>query len=441
MIGVHSAKFETEKDSKNIARGRAPLRDRAPGGQRRRARDLGPLRRAELADGLVLIDPEGNVVWGTQRRDRRSTRSTPFSRRRCRTTASKGTARRDAAAVRPGRAPEHADTPLRFPGKVLADEAGDRLFIADSNHNRIVVARLDGTLVETHRLGRNRRRPTAISPRPRSTIRRAWPCTGDTLYVADTENHLLRKVDLDEQAGHDDRRHRPAGHALAGPRPRSSTIAAAWPAQRWVGPPARRRSTAPGTCGFTAANLYIAMAGPHQIWKMPLDESEIGPYAGNGREDIVDGPLLPREPYRAGLRLVRPAQRPGVRRQVALRGRQRRQLDPRRAVRPDADRCARSSARRDLPVGRLFTFGDVDGAGEQVRLQHCAGRGLSRRPALRGRHLQQQDQGRSTRPRATARRSPARASRAETTSRPRSTSRPGSAPPPASSTWPTRTTT
>ena len=41
------------------------------------------------------------------------------------------------------------------------------------------------------------------------------------------------------------------------------------------------------------------MAGPHQIWKMPLDEREIGPYAGNGREDIVDGPLLPRVPYDA----------------------------------------------------------------------------------------------------------------------------------------------
>ena len=32
---------------------------------------------------------------------------------------------------------------LAFPGKVLADEAGGRLFIADSNHNRIVVADLD----------------------------------------------------------------------------------------------------------------------------------------------------------------------------------------------------------------------------------------------------------------------------------------------------------
>ena len=42
------------------------------------------------------------------------------------------------------------------------------------------------------------------------------------------------------------------------------------------------------------------MAGTHQIWKMPLDESEIGPYAGNGREDIVDGPLLPHGAFRRG---------------------------------------------------------------------------------------------------------------------------------------------
>src|SRR5262245_21620944 len=32
--------------------------------------------------------------------------------------------------------------PLAFPGKVLTDEKNDRLFIADSDHNRIVIARL-----------------------------------------------------------------------------------------------------------------------------------------------------------------------------------------------------------------------------------------------------------------------------------------------------------
>ena len=49
------------------------------------------------------------------------------------------------------------DLPLAFPGKVLADAKNDRLFIADSNHNRIVVTKLDGTLVETIGSGDRRR--------------------------------------------------------------------------------------------------------------------------------------------------------------------------------------------------------------------------------------------------------------------------------------------
>ena len=33
------------------------------------------------------------------------------------------------------------------------------------------------------------------------------------------------------------------------------------------------------------------MAGTHQIWRMSLEDDTIGPYAGSGREDIVDGPV------------------------------------------------------------------------------------------------------------------------------------------------------
>jgi len=42
---------------------------------------------------------------------------------------------------------EGGDTPLFFPGKVVADEAGKRLFIADSTHHRIVVTDLDGNAI------------------------------------------------------------------------------------------------------------------------------------------------------------------------------------------------------------------------------------------------------------------------------------------------------
>ena len=35
--------------------------------------------------------------------------------------------------------------------------------------------------------------------------------------------------------------------------------------------------------------LYIAMAGPHQIWKLDLAAGVVGVFAGSGRENIVDG--------------------------------------------------------------------------------------------------------------------------------------------------------
>jgi len=37
--------------------------------------------------------------------------------------------------------------------------------------------------------------------------------------------------------------------------------------------------------------LYVAMAGSHQIWKMDLERDVIGPWAGSGRESIIDGPV------------------------------------------------------------------------------------------------------------------------------------------------------
>src|SRR5262249_7738177 len=119
---------------------------------------------------------------------------------------------------------------------------------------------------------------------------------GETLYVADTENHLLRKVDLKNQ--------RVATIAGTGEEARLN-----WPGidlnsprvpERFVGSPLKTALNSPWALVLNGQDLYIAMAGAHQIWKMPLNEAEIGPYAGNGREDVVDGPLLPRRPYETG---------------------------------------------------------------------------------------------------------------------------------------------
>ena len=75
--------------------------------------------------------------------------------------------------------------PLAFPGKLLADARGDRLFVADSNHNRVVVTRLDGTLLYTVGAGPSGARDGAFDV---ATFQRpqGLALDGDALYVADT---------------------------------------------------------------------------------------------------------------------------------------------------------------------------------------------------------------------------------------------------------------
>jgi sugar lactone lactonase YvrE len=101
---------------------------------------------------------------------------------------------------------------------------------------------------------------------------------------------------------------------------------------------------------------------------MPLVETTIAPFAGNGREDIVDGPLLPTEPYAAGFSSF--AQPSGL------------ASDGTHLYVADSE----GSTIRSVPFGSdgqvktlvgvtetLFDFGDVDGTGSEVRLQHPLG--------------------------------------------------------------------
>ena len=89
-------------------------------------------------------------------------------------------------------------TVLSFPGKVRVDAKGGRLFIADTDHNRIVVAALDsGKVLAVIGSGRKGFRDgdfaTAEFNRPQGV---ALSGAGDTLYIADTNNHALRAADL-----------------------------------------------------------------------------------------------------------------------------------------------------------------------------------------------------------------------------------------------------
>ena len=104
--------------------------------------------------------------------------------------------------------------------------------------------------------------------------------------------------------------------------------------------------------------LFIAMAGHHQIWTMDLAAKTVEPYAGDGRENIKDGPLL----------AARFAQPSGL------------ATDGENLYVADCE----ISAVRQVPMGGkgsvdtlvgtgLFDFGDKDGVGTAALLQHAIG--------------------------------------------------------------------
>ena len=128
----------------------------------------------------------------------------------------------------------------------------------------------------------------------------------------------------------------------------------------------------PWDLAVVANNLFIAMPGTHQIWKMPLDESVIGPYAGNSREDEVDGPLLPRQPWARGFAsFAQPSGLAADSRWLYVadsEGSSVRAVPPRGSG--DVRTVIGTSA---MSAARLFTFGDVNGENPRARFQHPIG--------------------------------------------------------------------
>lgn len=371
VIGVHSAKFKGEEDSKNIAEAiqRYDIEHPVINDAQHAVWDRFGINSWPT---VMLIDPEGKIVWGRsgevefKQVDAVIKAGLPYYRRKG--VLDEKPLRFDLEAAKA------KQTPLRYPGKILADAEGDRLFIADSNHHRIVIATLAGKLTATIGSGELGANDGDFS-KASFHHPQGMALHGDTLYVADTENHLLRKIDLKAKKV----------TTIAGTgRQRRSYL---WPGmdegdaegggpaagKRYVAKAAGTAINSPWDLCVHGSFLYIAMAGPHQIWRMSLDEKEIGPYAGNGREDIVDGPRLPPQPYEEGFASF--AQPSGL----ATDGKEWLYVADSegssiRAVSFDPEKEVKTVIGTSrLPHARLFTFGDVDGQGGKVRLQHCLG--------------------------------------------------------------------
>ena len=231
------------------------------------------------------------------------------------------------------------DLPLAFPGKILADAASGRLYIADSNHNRLVVTDLNGKLIETVGSGKaawaDGDFAAAAFNRPQGLA-----LDGTRLYVADTENQRLRLVDLKSK--------------------KVSTVGGTGRLEDFTGEggaPLKTGLRSPWDLSLAGKNLYIAMAGSHQIWRMDLARNIIEPYAGSRVEARLDGKLAlsgfaqPSGIVSDGANLFVADSESNIIRKIDFR---------RETV-------------ETLAGGDLFAFGDADGEGDEVRLQHPLG--------------------------------------------------------------------
>jgi thiol-disulfide isomerase/thioredoxin len=340
VIGVHSAKFENEKDTENIRRivlryeiEHPIVNDADFAIWRSYAVNAWPTR--------YLIDPAGYIIGklsgegGYEALDKAIAGSIAEFRKRG--ELNEAPLKLVLERARTG------DLPLAFPGKILADQKSERLFIADSDHNRVVITKLDGTLVETIGTGTHGAHDGSFEQatffRPQGMV-----LAGETLYVADTENHLIRQVDLKSKTV----------ETIAGTGEQSHQYGESGPALSVA-------LNSPWDLQLVGRTLYIAMAGPHQIWKLDLDKRETSTFAGSGREARIDGAL----------------DHAGFAQPSALA------TDEKTLYVSDAEAniiraidLGPGGKVRTLVGGDLFDFGDEDGSGNDVRLQHPLGLAL-----------------------------------------------------------------
>ncbi len=270
VIGVHSAKFDNEKDTENIRRAALRYEIEHPivnDAEMKIWRGFG----IRAWPSIALIDPEGYFCGTDSGEGHRELLDEVVGRvvayHRAKGTLDETPVKFDLERnrVKPGA--------LRFPGKVLADEASNRLFITDSNHNRIVITTLDGKLLDV--IGNGTAGAVDGDYKSASFFRpQGTELVGEKLYISDTENHLLRVVDLATK--------------------KVTTLAGTGVQAQFRASGGALRKTAlnsPWSLSHVDGTLYVAMAGPHQLWAHKLGSETISVFAGSGREDIIDGPL------------------------------------------------------------------------------------------------------------------------------------------------------
>jgi thiol-disulfide isomerase/thioredoxin len=272
VIGVHSPKFAAERSSHNLREAIARYGIEHPVVQ---DPDMSIWRDYAVRawPTLVFVGPDGNVIGQAP--------GEPDAERLFEAVSdivAQGKAKGEINASHlPLLARDEPPGRLSYPGKIkpVPGAKDERSWaLADGGHHQIVL--LDDAGHELRRFGEGRAGlKDGGAEDARFNSPQGLVCREDAIFVADAFNHAIRRIDL------------PSGEVttLAGQGRRGPVLAREWDAREAV-------LASVWDLELAGDRLFFANAGSHQLGELDLGTHTVRPLAGNGGEDIVDGPAL-----------------------------------------------------------------------------------------------------------------------------------------------------
>lgn len=266
IIGIHSPRFPGERTAGHIRKviARYEINHPVINDHDQRMKKLYGIKQQQT---LVVIDTNGNITGATSGLNKRHKLD-------------------KAVGILLNKINKPATTPcavssspkncepcraLAFPGRIHA--TNNRIFIADSGHNRVLVTTTQGHVLQQF---------GSVSPdfvdgngteaafnNPQGML-----LSDDYLYVADSGNHAIRRIHL-----HSEEVATIAGTGKPGDPPQSS----------YFENPCEVNLNTPSGLALKDNILYIAMSGTHQIWALSLVPNTMEVIAGSGNKALADG--------------------------------------------------------------------------------------------------------------------------------------------------------
>ena len=268
VIGVHSAKFDAEKDAAHILQAMQRYGVAHPVAVDSEMR-IWSQYAIRSWPTVVVIRPDGTLAAVAPGEPDLQTLEAFVSDQLAEARANGTLAEKPLRLPQPARRDERT---LSHPGKVAATSHG-RIVVSDSGHHRVLLLGPDGAVQDTIGSGLRGHREGPFAEAALDDPQ-GLALSGDSLYIADARAHAVFRADLRERT-----LQRLAGTYELGRAPLSSRTQARDTPLR-----------SPWDLALRDRELYVALAGSHQVAMIHLDEGTIEPVAGNGREALIDGP-------------------------------------------------------------------------------------------------------------------------------------------------------